>query len=319
MNDVRQVFDELLTGPVPPMASSEVMLAVARRTEQRRRRVGLTIGAGGLAVLTVAVAVAVGISSVGRSTPGPDAVADGPATSASGAATPTRSVPSGGRVRNSADILDGIAAALPADHTIRRAPAGDDVSARDIPDLEVLRPGQGLRGVRLLDAVAVVYAGDRAGEIAVTLRDARAAADPPRRTEKPGNAELCTARTPPPGPWPPRAPEGGDCRTVLVGDVAVRVRTARFPDPTALDGDVPAAGGGGSGPGRTATDPPDVTCTSATRFAEGVEVTVRWCPAVASFALAESRAPLTGSVFTDQRLAELAAGPTFLPAQETGR
>jgi hypothetical protein len=317
MNDVRQVFDELLTGPVPPMASSEVMLAVARRTEQRRRRVALTIGAGGLAVLTVAVGV--GISSVGRSTPGPDAVADGRATSAGVAATPTRPAPPGGSIRNSADILDAIAAALPADHSVRRAPAGGDVSARDVPDLELLRPGQGLRGVRLLDAAAVVYAGDRAGEIAVTLRDARSAADPGRRTEKPGNAELCVARTPPSGPWPSSAPEGGDCRTVLVGDVAVRVTTVRPPDPTGVDRDAPAAGGGRPGPGGTATDPLDATCTSATRFAEGVEVGVRWCPAVASFALAEPRAPLTGSVFTDQRLAELAAGPTFLPAAEAGR
>ncbi|MBF9130747.1 hypothetical protein I0C86_17535 [Plantactinospora sp. S1510] len=318
MNDVRQVFDELLTGPVPPMASSEVMLAVARRTEQRRRRVGLTIGAGGLAVLTVAVAVGIG-SSAGRPSPGPDAVADGTATSPGGAGTPTRPAPPGG-VRNSADILDAIAAALPADHTIRRAPGGEDVSTRDVPDLDVLRPGQGLRGVRLLDAMAVVYAGDRAGEIAVTVRDARSAADPGRRTGMPGDGELCVLRTPPPGPWPSTAPEGGNCRTVLVGDVAVRITTVGRPDATAAgDDDAPVPGGGRSGPGGATTNPPEGTCTSAVRFAEGVEVGVRWCTAVTSFALAGSRAPLDGSVLGDRRLAEMAAGPALLPVPEAGR
>ncbi|AVT32976.1 hypothetical protein C6361_29930 [Plantactinospora sp. BC1] len=324
MNDVRRIFDELLTGPVPPMASSEVMLATARQAERRRRRGVLAGGASGLAV--VALAVPVGIGAAGGPAPEP-----GPAAAETPTAEPSDPV---GGVRDGADLLDALAATLPAGLTIRRDPAGDDVRFSEVPDVDAIRPGMGLRGVRLLDAAAVVYVGNQAGEIGVSLVDGRSALDPQRRTRQPRLDELCPVRASPPPEKADAEPEPRlPCRTLPVGGAGLPVRIL---GPGASDGgpvdggaapgggpsgsgDGAAPGGARSGADAVTPNPPGTDCVIATRYAPGVEVALRWCPAVASLPLAGPVEPVTGAVFTDERLAAIVAAPALLPASEGGR
>ncbi|MEO3743620.1 hypothetical protein [Plantactinospora sp. B5E13] len=293
MRDVREIFAEVAAGPTPPMASSEVMVAAARRAE-RRRRLGLTTGSAGVLVLALTAGVAVGVA---RPRPEPEAAAGAPVSPSSGPG-----------IRDGADLLDAVAAVLPAELAIRRDPAGRDVRTRDVADVDTVRPGTGLAGVRLIAADAVVYASWGAGELGVSIRDARTARDPALRSVEPAAGEFCSRPAGPPGNWPDSTAAGGsdagggaaDCRSLAVGDKVVRVRTEQV---------------SGDDPGSAA---PGVTCWTATRFLPGLEINVRWCPAATTIAL-PAPVPQALLELTAEQLAALAVEPVLVPAVVTGR
>jgi hypothetical protein len=276
MNELKDVFIELLDGQVPPMASAEEMLAVAQRGEHRRRAGMAAVGAG-LAGLVLVGAFAA-VTSRGQSPPvlqpGATAGSSAPATTASPANTAA--------VSGGADILDAVAAALPSGYTIRHSKAGSDVRIDDRSDVGAGRPGAGLDGVRSLSADAIVYAGNRAGEFDVSITDSRHAKDPAKAHEQP-TGDLCATEV------FPSKEDTGSCRTITAGGVPIRYGT-----------------------GHLYPDHPGIVCMFATRFVAGAQVTATQCLGVVTFVPSAVPAGLATPPLTDQQLARFAADPAFL-------
>lgn len=208
MSEIKELFHEIAADPGPPMPSSAVMLAQARRTERRYRR---RVAAGGAvaAVLAVAAAISVVPSWARTGTPTEPAFErGGPAVAASSAE------PSVAPVADAADVLDAIETVLPDRFTIRRGEQGDYVRTDDGRESADKRPA----GSRVFGAGAVVYDGARAGEMSVHVLDLRTADDPAKRAAAPPTS-FCHTRP------------AGTCKEITVDGVSVWIDSNyRYPD-----------------------------------------------------------------------------------------
>jgi hypothetical protein len=278
MNDVREVFDRMLSTPAPPMTSSDQVLAAAHR-QGSRRRLGFTM-AGVAAVAALAIAVPGAISLAGAN--------NGAASAAGGGAPPGR--PSASRSpidavlttplcdENFGDIEAGqlammrqvnttLHASLPA--TVKRGP-GSCEGARDT-------------SVRYVGASSQVFVGNQAGT--VTALRYRISGEAP--------TDLC-AVTPAqqiPSDIRPNVVDGTQTSCQVLNVNGSRIRVAAVAQ---------------RAPG---TDPP-VTMYYAVRYISGwmimvTEVPYLYVPVVPNHPM------LTKPVYTMPELAAVAAKPGF--------